>query len=324
MTVLVVVASGPVIDPIEVLRPAASSPQALAASLAGGAAAAGLVAVVALALLAVVDAHRGRPDATAAVPRWLLLLVAGASAAQLALVVLPRPVQELASTLVTRQPGALLARLLLIAVLALVAAQASTDRPALPSVPLAWLRAVTAALTAATIPPATAGVASASDLALVGAVVLVLAVVGALGLAWARRRSAPRSGLAMVLVIVAVAVVPLVTLAQPDPPPPFHAERLAVDGVSLDITIAPVRPGRNEFHLYAWDANEAEVDLSAAEVLLGRGTPPTRFELLRVSPNHHLSYVLELPEPGPWELTIVAQRSTGGSLRATTSIEESP
>ena len=118
-----------------------------------------------------------------------------------------------------------------------------------------------------------------------------------------------RTMLAGLVVLAATAAV-LGPLSAPDPVPPHHQERQIADGLTFDLTIAPARPGPNEAHLYAFDATgqpTAVTEVSIAVV----GDPTSDHELFEVSPDHHLSYALELPDAPPWQVVFRASGEDG-------------
>lgn len=100
--------------------------------------------------------------------------------------------------------------------------------------------------------------------------------------------------------------------ARPDLPPYQHQRVVLADAV-LDITVAPVAPGRNELHVYAWRSDGAELAVHDLEVTVD-GAPSSRHTLLEVTPNHHLSYVLELPSGEGWTLELTGTTLDGARL----------
>lgn len=333
-----------VIDPIEVLRPTTLSGTDLATIVAGALAGGATVVLLALTVTrrlpasADQDDDRTRRSRSDAVILTALLAAAVATVIELALVVLPGGIGSAALT--GRVPATLTARLLLLAALALLLQTRRAD----PAGQARNLQAATvglALLANGTVALAAPGLAGTSGLVWRSVVVAVLWVVVA-GASWVLHRLRP----AQAAVFPAAAVLTLVVAlglglaAWPDPAPPYHAERIDAGGVLLDLTLAPVEPGRNEFHLYAWDAALREVDLqevtvavaAASDLVVDRADPPTGsgaadapehgMPLLRVSPNHHLSYMLDLPDADAWTITIHATRADGGSLTAIMLVEE--
>lgn len=299
---------GFVVDPIEVLLPTTLGGLDVVALLFGALAAGCVVALLATWLAGWV---RERRTATSTTPNDVLLgAAAAASMAQLILLLVPHGPEGLATALTARQPATLLARLLLLAALALLVRSSARSTLATP-VLLAVLMTTTVL--------AAPGLSTVGDLLVGGALGIVLLTVAAAALtALGSRPVARRVGIAAVVV---AAAVPVVMVGLPEPPPPYHAERLVSDGIAFDITVAPVEPGRNEFHLYAWDEDAAEVDLVRAEVLLPGTRGIQRFELARVSPNHHLSYLLELTGPAPWPYQLEALSAEGVAISLTSTIE---
>lgn len=172
------------------------------------------------------------------------------------------------------------------------------QRPALPStvrVGLALVLLVTAALGA----PATA-----LSGRLWWAAAGVVGLLGLVGLGWrvmvSTDRVAPVSA-AMALTVLLGA--PLAAWSAPDAVPPHHQERVVVDGLVLDLTFAPVQVGTNEAHLYAFDREGRSVPVT--DVHLGvSGVPGSEHPMFEVSPDHHLSYALELPADPPWTVSV--------------------
>ncbi len=302
-----------VVDPVEVLLPTTLSPLDLTTLLFGAVAVGSLVALLA-AWLASWAQQRSAGRSQAPDPRWPLLMVSAvASTTQLILLLAPQATEGLATALTARQPATLLARLLLLGALALLLR--APVRPPLAAPALSGVLLATAALAAP-------GLAGVGDLLVGSGLGLVLLVAGAAALSTLGSRPvAHRLG---VLAVVVAAAVPVVLAGLPEPAPPYHAERLVTDGMALDITVAPVEPGRNEFHLYAWDEDAAEVDLIRAEVHLDTPQGTQRFELARISPNHHLSYLLELTGPGPWPYRIEVLPADGAAVFVASTIEEVP
>jgi len=204
---------------------------------------------------------------------------------------------------------AVLARvLLLVAVLVLRRTEAPPPLPGSLHGGLGLLLLVTAGLGAPTT-------AAAGQLAWPAAFVVAIAVVARLVLAGVEGRPGVSLPLLTVLLTAALAV-PAAVWTAPEPVPPHHQERVVVDGLTLDLTVAPVRPGTNEAHLYAIDRDGrptpvSDVHLAVTEV---DGSTHRMFE---VSPDHHLSYVLELPPTPPWTVTFSLVGDDGRPRQAT-------
>ena len=305
------VAATPVIEPVEVLRATEPSSWDLAVTVALGVAAVAVVALVVLALRQRVDRAR-RAVWTVAVVATVLevtlqFLAAGGTVAVL---------QE-------RRGLAALARLLVLVAVRILGAPSTastagssedpgTTRPG-PGVLALSLVAL------ATVPVAMPAAGGADGLltALVTTVVLVAAVVAAL-LIVLRIRPATVLGIAL-LVLVAGPVAGV--LIAPDPAVDLHAERLIVEGIAFDLTVAPVQPGRNEIHVYTWDEDGAPFPLERIDTVVSSAGGSTTSEMFVVAPNHHLSYALMLPEPGPWEVELSAARTDGALLTLRTTLE---
>jgi hypothetical protein len=296
------------LDVVEVLRGASAGPWLLAAGAVGG------VAAVATVVAAVVvwsgwrrsargdAAHAASPAATGLL--LTLALVTSLLEAGLLLADGADPTG--------RWVLAVLARVLLLGAL-LVLHGAGTE-PRAPDVPhdpsgaaphgglgglpggvLTVLLLVTAALGAPTT-------AAAGQLAPPATLVVATA-----GLAWVVLHVAEgqqRVARSLLLgILTAVVAVPTAVWTTPDPVPPHHQERLVVDGLTLDVTVAPARPGTNEAHLYAADAAGQPAPVRDVHLAVV-GMAASRHPMFEVSPDHHLSYVLELPPTPPWTVTV--------------------
>ncbi len=204
---------------------------------------------------------------------------------------------------------AVLARVLLL--VALLVLHRAVDAPPLPSAlrgVLALLLLVTAGLGAPTT-------ASAGRLAWPAVFVVATAVlVGGL-LAVAERRPGVPLPLLTVLLTAALAV-PAAVWTAPDPVPPHHQERVVVEGLTLDLTVAPVRPGTNEAHLYAFGRDGRPAAVSDVHLAVAEVTGSTH-QMFEVSPDHHLSYVLELPPTPPWTVAFTLVGDAGRPREAT-------
>jgi len=132
---------------------------------------------------------------------------------------------------------------------------------------------------------------------------VTVGLAGLVGLGWrfmtGAGRLAPAAAAALLTVL---AGGPVATWTTPDAVPPHHQERVAVDGVVLDLTIAPVRAGTNEAHLYAFDADGGPVPVSDVHLAVA-GISGSEHAMFEVSPDHHLSYALELPAEPPWTVS---------------------
>jgi hypothetical protein len=290
------------VDVVEVLRGTSAGPLLIAAASIGALAAVATVVAVA-AWWSAPPAPSGRRLAT-----WLLEAAFATSSLELGLLLLDgaRPTD--------RWPAVVLVRLVLLLGLAVLP---RPDRPtsagtaATPDAAPAgtWVLAggLSVALLAGSVlgaptatgalPPGPGGLLAATTAALLLAAVGVTVV----------RRTASHGGLVALagpLVLLLVVATPVAFLVAPDRLPPYQQVQLGVDGVALDLTVAPVQPGTNEFHLYAVgpDGRPAAVSDVTVEVM---GTPASRHQLFTVSPDHHLSYVLDLPPDPPWVLRIV-------------------
>lgn len=343
-----------VIDPIEVLRPTTLTTTDLATILVG--ALAGGATVVLLAFVITrgrpgTPPHGGqhverRPSRTRSDPVLSTVLLVAVAATLLELVLAVAPGGLGAAALTGRLPATLMARVLLLVALALVLRAEHVDGSQ-PSRSLRFVAVGLSVLAAGTVALAAPGLAGASGLLWRGVVVAGLGAI-VISASWVLHRliTARATVLASASAMLLVVAVGLGVAGWPEPAPPYHAERIEADGVLLDLTLAPVQPGRNEFHLYAWDDALREVDLlevtvSVAAAMDGgsggaggsSGSEPSQgtaladparqdMELLRVSPNHHLSYLLDLPDAPAWAITIHATRASGGSLMATMLVEE--
>lgn len=289
---MLLVSDGPA---TEVLRATAVGPFTIATVVVGTLAAAATLVVVAL-LLVPGSSHR------------VVRLVWESALALGALEVLWLVVDG--GGLGDRRTVAALARVLLLVAGALVERHGTR-------VQLASLASL-ALLTVAVAMPA-AGTPGALGLALAGSVLAVLLVVGVgrlLAGRWALGRVAS-------LTLVAVLAVPGVMFGIPEPPP-THVERVVVDEVALDVTVAPLAPGPNEIHVYAWDAAGDEVALDSASAQVASTSAAaagSELALFAVSENHQLSYDLELPPGSSWVVTVTAVTTDGSPRTATLELE---
>ncbi len=132
----------------------------------------------------------------------------------------------------------------------------------------------------------------------------VAALLGLVGLGWRVLVTADRIAPASAAVALTVLLgIPLAAWSAPDAVPPHHQERVVVDGVTLDLTFAPVHAGTNEAHLYALDARGRPVPVTDVHLAVV-GVPDSAHEMFEVSPDHHLSYALELPADPPWTVSV--------------------
>ncbi len=204
---------------------------------------------------------------------------------------------------------AVLARvLLLLALLFLRRTEAAPPLPGALRGVLALLLLVTAGLGAPTT-------ASAGQLAWPAALVVATAVLVRLVLTVAERRAGAPLALLTVLMTAALAV-PAAVWTAPDPVPPHHQERVVVDGLTLDLTLAPVRPGTNEAHLYAFDRDGRPTPVTDVHLAVDEVDGSTH-RMFEVSPDHHLSYVLELPPSPPWTVAFTLVGDDGRHREAT-------
>lgn len=130
----------------------------------------------------------------------------------------------------------------------------------------------------------------------------------------AASRPAPVPATTAILLLLIAFGVGLATLSTPEAVPPHHQERVVVDGLTFDLTIAPARPGPNEAHLYAFDAAGQPTPVREVSIEV-EGAPGTAHELFEVSPDHHLTYALELPPDSGWRVVF---QLTGTDGRART------
>lgn len=294
---MLITAAEPAVDVVEVLRGTSAGPLTVAAGLVGAVAAAATVVLVAVLVTGPWADDAGRRSSL----RVVWLLAAAATAAELVVLLLD------GVGVGDRRPVVAMARLLL-----LVAGSG-----ALEHLVGSW-RWVAVTLVLVTVPLGLPMVGTAGSLALA-----VAATAGATALVAVVLRVASThlaGSLALTVGAVAVLVGTFAWFGAAEELPPYHLERVRAGSIALDVTVAPVQPGRNELHVYAWhaDGREADLDVASAEVA---GAPGTRHELFEVTANHHLSYVLELPGVGPWELVLTAVTDAGEELHATVSLE---
>lgn len=229
-------------------------------------------------------------------------------------------VPDLAAALVDRRIVAGLARLLVIGgiVVLLVAASrgGARDWAGAPRATVGTL----AALGLLAVPPGLPQGGGGAGLARAALLTLALAVVVAAAAAVVGRRAPRRGpGAAMVAVALVAGVAGGLVVAAPEVAP-SHRERLVAQDLALDLTVAPLRPGPNELHVYAWDALGRPATLEGFRAVVDGPDGSTSFELYAVSPDHYLSYELLLVGVGPWPLELQAIRD-GTTIRATTVLE---
>jgi hypothetical protein len=312
------------VDVVEVLRGTAAGPLLVAAGALGAVAAVATVLVVA----AWWTGRRGPAPTSSALTRgrrptaWLLTVGAATSTLELGLLLLD------GAPLTGRWPVVVLVRLLLLAGLAVLPASLAPgpapsagadardpsghdgDPPGFRAASDGTVRLVAGALSVGLLitavlgaPTATGALpAGAMGLATAAAAVTVLGAVAAVVF----RVTAPlgrTAVLAAPLALLVLVAAPVGVAITPDRVPPHQQAQLEAHGLTLDLTVAPVRPGTNEFHLYAFgvDGRPAPVRDVTVEVV---GHPEGRHELFPVSDDHHLSYVLDLPEAPRWALEV--------------------
>jgi hypothetical protein len=301
------------VDVVEVLRGTAAGPLLIAAG------AVGVVAAVATAVAVPTWWTAPRTGSGRRPAAWLLELAFAATTIELVLLLLD------GAGLTDRWPAVSVVRLALLLGLAVLPRPqrpvvAPPDPPGSDRVARAPLLA--AGLSLALLATSVLGAPSATGalgtgpraLALAAALVLVL-VATTIGVV---RLGAARGGVAAgvgPLVLLLVVAVPAAVGLAPDRLPPYRQVQLAVEGVALDLTVAPASPGTNEFHLYAFgpDGRPTTVREVSVEVV---GTPTSRHQLFEVSPDHHLSYVLELPPTPPWVLRVRLAGPDGAAREA--------
>lgn len=295
-----------VLDVTEVLRETAASGAAVAAVVAGIVAATALVVGV---VLVVRERRRpggnSRSQAGATGLAVVAVLVGSATVVEVALLVID------GVTITERRALVAVARLLVLAA-AVAVRRVPADDPVLT--PLLVGLGTGALATVALGAPA---LGNATDLGVAVAVTFAIVIVaGALLELVLRKVTAP----AAAVVAVALLATPASLVLAPDRVPPHHQERIVVNDVVLDVTVAPLRPGRNEVHLYAWDGVGRPLTVASTSVEV-RGQAATRHELFIVSPNHHLSYALELPHADAWQLELTVQVADGPVVDATLDLE---
>jgi hypothetical protein len=273
-------ATAPVEGSVEVVRDTVVGPIGLAVGVAWAFAAAAVVVLVATVVAAPDHPRAGRQA-------WAIALAA--SLAELGLLLLD-------GGLTDRRPTASMARVLLLAIVAVTAE--------LPR----WAQLLLAGLLALTVP---LGAPQAGDLGgLVGAVLLTsVGVLSGVTVTWVARRR-DRWSAVLVPGLVAVLAIPAAVVTWPSSVP-VHRAQQQVAGTVLDVTVAPVETGRNELHLYARDTAGRPVELRDVHAEVGN-LPPQ--ELFPVTADHWLSYVLELPPGERWRLTLAGVTADGGEL----------
>jgi hypothetical protein len=320
----------PTLDVVELLGGTSASGVQVAASVVGAIAGVTLLAFV-VGALGGVRPHRWRVLATFAgastvlsASELVLLIADGAALAD-------RRVVAVATRLVVLLGGAAV-----IAVRALGDTTTASAEPGPPAEgPASWVAArdplgpSLLVLAVLTVPLAAPDAGGAQGLALATARWTVVAAITVGGL-WLLDRRAEAVGPAIVGGVLAVgAVVGIVS--APERVPAHQEVRVLVDDTVIDLTVVPARPGANELHLYAWDRDGNPRALDRTEVRVSDalgGDPGAAFgvahELFVVSPNHHLSYALELPRSRRgWGLELTIDTSDGDQLIATAELEAS-
>ncbi|MFU8840550.1 MAG: hypothetical protein ACNA8R_07480 [Nitriliruptoraceae bacterium] len=288
-------------DVVEVLRGTSAGPLLVAAGAVGAVAAVATVLAVTAWWTATRTASGHRPTT------WLLAVAFATSTLELVLLLLD------GAGPIDRWPALVLVRLVLLlglAVLPRPARETSAGATEPPDAGPVGTRLLALGLSVALVAGSVLGAPTATGALPAGPGGLLTAATGvllltAVSVAVARGTAARGGRLALAgpLVLLLVVATPVAVLVAPDRLPPHQQVQLGVDGVALDLTVAPARPGTNELHLYALgpDGRPATVRDVTVEVV---GAPASRHPLFRVSPDHHLSYVLDLPPSPPWTLRI--------------------
>jgi copper transport protein len=142
--------------------------------------------------------------------------------------------------------------------------------------------------------------------------------------AWEARNLRRHVGLEVVFAIVILSITSLLVNAAPAVSvneSGTSGATLRGDGVRLDVTAAPGRPGRNELHFTLFTSAGAPLALAPVggleEVgeftvtasLPDRDIAAIPIPVRRVSPSHYIASGVDLPIPGDWTLTVRALRS---------------
>lgn len=149
----------------------------------------------------------------------------------------------------------------------------------------------------------------------------ITAVIGG-GIAGAGRLAARRLTTTVIVSLALTTGIGMgMSLVPPRAPSPI-LEHLTIDGTTVDLILSPGDVGRNEFHLYAWEADLQPAELADLVVTVEAGGERTVQPVLAVTPNHYLSYELDLPDPGPWTLELRAVRGDGSDLSVRLALEQ--
>jgi hypothetical protein len=300
-----VVSAAPAIDTVEVLRAIDRSGWDLAATIALGVAAA---AIVVLLLLALQERGPGRIV-------WVVSMMA--TGAELVFQVVGAGVSV--SILLQPRGLAALARLIVLAAMLVIEVAPARSNTMTVAGGRRFAMVGLSLVALATVPLAMPGAGAPGGIVhALGLTLGLTATLTVLHLLAARLRVPATAG-TLVLVLAAGSLTGV--LATPDRDIDHHTERVVVGGVAFDLTVAPVRPGRNELHLYAWGGDGEPHPLSRVDALVASPSGSTTSEMYAVTPNHHLSYQLMLPDPGPWELELSAHRDGGEPLILRTTLE---
>jgi copper transport protein len=142
--------------------------------------------------------------------------------------------------------------------------------------------------------------------------------------AWEARNLRRHVGLEVVFAIVILSITSLLVNAAPAVSvneSGTSGVTLQADGVRVDVTAAPGRPGRNELHFTLFSSAGAPLALApvgslqevgefkATASLPDRDIAPIQIPVRRITPTHYIASGADLPIPGDWTLTVRVLRS---------------
>ena len=93
---------------------------------------------------------------------------------------------------------------------------------------------------------------------------------------------------------------------------------------TVSVTVDPARPGRNDVHIYIYDAQgRASADYDSAEISLelpDQDLGPFNRDPVRVSPGHFQLIGTDLPLGGKWTITITVKPDRFSETSASVTI----
>lgn len=105
---------------------------------------------------------------------------------------------------------------------------------------------------------------------------------------------------------------------------PYEGSLALSDGGSVELSVAPARPGPNVVHLYLFDSEGQPVEpleVFASASLFAQQLGPLDLDLTISGPGHYTATAASFPVPGDWQLTISVRT---GEFDASTVTAEVP